>query len=384
MIGSRYPRTSLSIIGLRRKLGPGICWHNPCTRTGWQGRLASALPTHREDCMDVQAARRGAVLPGLPAAAPRLRPTLVAATLSCAIVSAAPPVRGQDLAPRAYLITPLRSSAVTVTYSYNDGNLEFEGTVPITDATGKVSVPSVAYYHSLALLGRSANVVVALPYGVGTFSGTVLGEGRSIYRSGLFDSVLRVSVNLVGGPAMSLAEFRKWRQKTLLGLSLKVTAPTGQYDPTKLINLGANRWAFKPELGLSQRWGHCVLDGYASVWFFTENPEFFSRNAYFPGTQSQTEDPIAAVETHLSYDARPGVWVSLDGNFWYGGRTSLDGVENPATLQRTSRVGVTASFRLNRHQSLKVSYSQGAYVQFGGDYKIASLAWQYSWIGKPD
>jgi hypothetical protein len=160
-------------------------------------------------------------------------------------------------------------------------------------------------------------------------------------------------------------------------------APTGQYDPTKLINLGANRWAFKPEIGLSRRWGNWILDAYGAVWLFTENPEFFSRNQYFPGVQSQTQDPIYAVETHLSYDFRPRLWVSLDGNFWYGGRTSLDGVENPATLQKASRVGVTASFPITRRQSIKVGFADGAYVRFGGDYTIASVAWQYSWISRP-
>ena len=299
------------------------------------------------------------------------------------IVSSAPAVRGQDLAPRAYLITPVKSDAITVAYSFNDGELLLEGAAPITDATGRLNVPNVAYYHSLGLLGRSANVTVGLAYGVGNFEGTVLGEERSIYRSGLFDAVFRISVNLVGGPAMSGAEMRQWRQKTLLGVSLKVIAPTGQYDPTKMINLGANRWAFKPELGLSQRWGHFILDAYGSIWLFTENPEFFSRNEWFPGTQSQTQDPIGALETHLSYDFRPRFWVSLDGNFWYGGRTSLNGVENPATLQKNSRIGVTASFPLTRHQSVKVGYARGAYIRFGGDYDVVSAAWQYSWIGRP-
>ena len=302
------------------------------------------------------------------------------------IVCSATALRAQDLAPRAYVITPVTSNAVTLAYTYNDGNLLFEGTVPISDATGKLSVPSVAYYHSFGLFGRSANVLAALPYGVGTFEGTVFEQQRSIYRSGLFDSVFRFSVNLVGGPAMTLAEIRtrKWQQKALLGVSLKVVPPTGQYDPTKLINLGSNRWTFKPELGYSQRWGHWMLDAYASVWLFTRNPEFFSNNPDFhTGTQSQTQDPIGAVETHVSYDVRPLFWVSLDGNFWYGGRTSLNGVENPRTLQKSSRIGVTASYRLTRHQSVKVGYAQGAYIRFGGDYKIASAAWQYSWIGMP-
>ena len=169
-----------------------------------------------------------------------------------------------------------------------------------------------------------------------------------------------------------------------MGFSLKVVAPTGQYDPTKLINWGANRWAFRPELGLSRRWGHWVVDAYGGVWFYTTNPEYFSHNAFVPGTQTQSQEPIVAFETHLSYDVRSRFWVSLDGNFWTGGRTSLNGVENPATEQRSSRVGVSASFPLTRHQSVKASYANGAYVRFGGDFQVVSLAWQYSWIGRPN
>jgi Putative MetA-pathway of phenol degradation len=290
----------------------------------------------------------------------------------------------QDLAPRAYLITAARTNAVTLSNIFNDGNLLFDGTVPITGATGRLNVPSVTLYRSLGVFGRSANIAATLPYGVGHFKGTVAEAEVDAYRSGLFDSIFRFSVNLKGAPAMSLGELARWRQKTLIGASLKVVAPTGQYDPTKLVNLGSNRWSFKPELGVSHRWGHWVLDGYAAVWFFTRNSDFFSRNAYFAGTRAQTQDPIFAFETHLSYDFRPRLWVSLDGNFWYGGRTSLNGVENPATLQQSSRIGITASVPLTRHQSIKAGYADGAYVRFGGDYRIVSLAWQYSWFGNPN
>ena len=293
-------------------------------------------------------------------------------------------LHAQDLAPRAYVITPLRANAVTLSDVFNDGDLLFEGTVPITGATARLNALSASLYHSLSVFGRSANVAVALPYGVGTFEGEVLGTETSTSRSGLFDAVIRFSVNVKGAPAMPVGEWVKWRQKTLLGVSLKIVAPTGQYDPTKLINLGANRWAFKPELGLSQRWGHWVLDSYGAVWFFTENPEFFSHNAYVSGTQAQTQDPIGVLEFHVSYDVSPRMWISLDGNFWYGGRTSLNGVENPATLQQSSRIGVTASLPLTKHQSVKIGYADGAYARFGGDYRIVSAAWQYSWIGRPN
>jgi len=127
-----------------------------------------------------------------------------------------------------------------------------------------------------------------------------------------------------------------------------------------------------------------VLDGYGGVWFFTTNPEFFSHNAFVPGTQAQSQAPIGSFEGHLSYDIKPRLWVSLDGNFWYGGRVSLNGVEQPDTLRVGSRIGVTASIPLNKHQSLKVSYSDGAYVRYGGNFKNVSVGWQYSWLGRPN
>ena len=218
----------------------------------------------------------------------------------------------------------------------------------------------------------------------GNFRGTVTGAEARAYRSGMLDSAYRVSVNLKGGPAMDVRDFLKWQQKTLLGFSFKVVAPTGQYDPTKLINYGANRWAFKPELGLSRRWGHWVVDTYGAVWFFTTNHEFFSRNQFSPGTNTQKQNPTFAFEGHLSYDVRPRLWASFDGNFWVGGRSSLNGVENPNTLQRNSRIGGTVSVPVSKHQSIKFSYNRGAYVIYGGNYQNVSFGWQYSWLGRPN
>jgi hypothetical protein len=139
-------------------------------------------------------------------------------------------LHGQTLAPRAYVITPTDSNAVTLSWSYFDGGLNFNGAIPVTGATGTYSVPTISYYHSFSIFGRSANVTGVLPYGVGTFQGSVLGTGRQVYRSGLLDFGLRFSVNLKGGPTMAAPEFVKWKQKTLLGVSLIVVAPTGQYN----------------------------------------------------------------------------------------------------------------------------------------------------------
>ena len=304
--------------------------------------------------------------------------------MAAALLSPLQMLRAQDLAPRAYLITPVHGNAITMTYSFYDGSINFNGALPVSDAKGTYTVPIISYYHSFGLFGRSANIVAGLPYGIGNFSGSLSGAEQNVYRSGLLDSVYRFSINLKGGPAMTPQQFVKWRQKVLLGAGLKVVVPTGQYDPTKLINWGTNRWSFKPEFGYSQRFGKWVLDGYVGAWFFTTNHDFWSRNAFYPGTRSQSQNPIAAFETHLSYDFKPRLWVSFDGNYWIGGSTSIAGIENPLTKQENSRLGATAAIPVTKHSSLKFGYSNGTYILYGGNYQNVSVAWQYSWLGRPN
>lgn len=292
----------------------------------------------------------------------------------------------QDLAPRAYIITPVNSNAMTFTWSFYTGGLDFNGVVPVKNGNGTWNVPVFSVYHSLNFFGRSANVTASLPYAVGNFTGEVgeIGE-HSVYRSGLMDFSVRMSVNLIGGPAMKVQQFGKWKQKKILGASLKIVAPTGQYDPPRLINWGINRWAFKPELGYSQRFGNWVLDGYGGVWFYTDNPRFF--NIPYPVPQSKA--PIGSFEGHLSYDFRrfgwlKGMrgWCSLDGNFWWGGIASVYGISKPDTKQTSSRIGGTISLPYSRHQSIKIAYSDGTYSRFGANYQNLQVAWQYSWIGR--
>jgi hypothetical protein len=291
-----------------------------------------------------------------------------------------PALYAQDLAPRAYLITPLHANAVTVTWAFYTGGLNFNGAVPITGATGTYNVPVFSIYHSFNFFGRSANVTASLPYAVGDFTGDVLGNNRSVYRSGLLDFSARISVNLKGGPALQPQQFSKWKQKLLLGASLKIVAPTGQYDPTKIVNWSIHRWAFKPEFGYSQRWGRWILDGYAGVWLYTTNPSYYD----VPVPKPQTQAPIGSFEGHLSYDfPKQRAWASLDGNFWWGGITSLNGIRNLDTKQTGSRLGGTVSIPFTKHQSIKIAYSSGTYIRFGGNYQNLQVAWQYSWIGRP-
>jgi hypothetical protein len=282
----------------------------------------------------------------------------------------------QDLTPRAYLITPVGSNAVTISYTWNDGEVAFDASVPIRDARGRFQTQVLSYYRSYKLLGRSANIVVSLPYATGSFKGDVRGFGAQVRTSGMIDGRVRFAVNLHGGPAVRLNEYLAWREKSLIGASLTAVVPTGQYDPARLINSGTNRWAFKPEIGFSRRWRRSIAEVSAALWLFTANPRFY------PGDARRTQQPMGAVEAHLGYYLKPRLWASLDGNFWAGGRSSLNDVPKQ-DKHRDSRAGVTVSIPFTRHQSVKLSYSRGTYITIGGNYHTISTAWQYSWIAKP-
>ncbi len=168
-------------------------------------------------------------------------------------------------------------------------------------------------------------------------------------------------MNLRGGRAMSVPEFIKYRERTVIGASLTVIVPTGQYDPARLINPGAHRVGFKPELGLTRRLGRWAWDGYGGLWVFTENSSFF------PGNSVRKQNMITSLEFHLGYYLRPRAWVSFDSNFWVGGNTVVNGVENQDRA-RNSRLGGTISMPLSRHNSLKFSASTGAIVRVGGNF----------------
>jgi hypothetical protein len=290
----------------------------------------------------------------------------------------------QDLRPRAYVITPVRWNAVIVSYAFNDGSIFVGSALPITNASGRFSAPALSYYYSFGFFNRSANFTATLPYVVGNFQGEVTGNQQKIYRSGLADSISRFSVNLIGGPAMPTRGFAQWKQKTLLGVSLQVVAPTGQYYPSRLINPGSNRWAFKPELGLSRRWGNWILDAYGGAWLFTANTNYLTSSQFSKDRNTLTQAPIGAIEMHLSYDVKPRLWASVDGNYWYGGETTINGVSKIGTLQANSRIGGTISIPFTKHQSVKFSYSDGELARIGGTFQTVSCAWQYSWLGKRD
>jgi hypothetical protein len=280
----------------------------------------------------------------------------------------------QQLEPRAYSVSPTAVNIVIANYGYSTGDLNFDPSVPIDNGSAQIHNVTAGYFRILSVAGRSANVSAVVPYVWGHLQGNVLGSFTQVYRSGLTDSFARFAINLYGARAMKLKEFASYRQKTNIGASVVVSAPTGQYDPARVVSIGTNRWAFKPEAGLSHafRGTRLILDAYAGVWLYTANNNFQG--------QTRTQKPILNSQFHLSYDIKPKLWLAFDANFYRGGQTTLANVERN-DLQRNSRIGATVSFPLARRNSLKASYSAGAITRIGGNFQTVSFGYQYLWGG---
>jgi len=279
--------------------------------------------------------------------------------------------RAQELEPRAYSPSPSGFNIAVVADTYNFGDLTFDPSVPITDANARINVGVLGYVRTLDLVGRSANLGFALPYAFGHLEGNYLGEPQQIYRSGLGDPRLRLAVNLYGAPAMTPKEFVTRQLKTIVGASLVVGVPLGQYDSTKLINIGLNRWAFKREVGISREFGHWTLEGDAGVWLYTDNTDFYNGH-------TRHQEPLSSLQAHVIYTFKPRMWLSFDANFYNGGQTSVNGVAKD-DRQENSRAGFTFALPVNKQHSLKVSFNRGAFTRVGTNFNSIGVAWQYIW-----
>ena len=299
---------------------------------------------------------------------PRQATVILAAALSLGTPSSP---HAQTMEPRAYANSPIGLNFLIAGYGYLWGDVLVDPSLPIKDLDAEVHSAVVTYARVLDFWARSGTLALQLPYAWLSASGEVEGQPRSVDRSGVGDVTLRVSVNLYGAPALSLQEFRDYRQDTIVGVSLVVTAPAGQYDSERLINIGTNRWSFKPEAGISKALGQWTLEAAAGVTFFTDNDEFLGDNV-------REQDPLHSLQGHLIYTFNPRLWAALDATYYTGGRTSVNGARND-DRQENSRWGATLARTLDKNNSIKLYFSSGVTARTGTDFHGLGMAWQYRW-----
>ena len=279
--------------------------------------------------------------------------------------------KAQDAEPRAYTNTPVGINFLMGGYIYSQGKMAFDPSLSIADAQFHTHTGVLAYVRSLDVWGKSAKFDVILPYSSFSAHGLVSGQPRAREMSGSGDPRFRFSINLFGAPALSVKEFANYQQDLIVGASLQVSAPLGQYDNSKLLNLGNNRWSFRPELGLSKAWGRWTVEVAPSITFFTDNIDFFNGSTF-------AQAPIYLVRGHIIYNFESGMWVSLDGTYLAGGRTTVNGVKGD-NEQTNTRAGLTLALPVNRNDSIKLNASTGITTRTGSEFSAIGAAWQYRW-----
>ena len=288
------------------------------------------------------------------------------------VLTALPCAHAQQMEPRSYANAPIGLNFLIAGYQYSWGDVFVDPSLPIKNADAKVNTILLGYSRVLDFWGQSGTLAVLVPYAFLSANGDVEGEAKSVTRTGFGDLGLRWAVNLLGAPALSLDEFHDYRQDTIVGASLAVTAPTGQYDDAKLVNIGSNRWTFKPEVGVSKALGEWILEADAAVTFYTDN------NDFFPGSNVRHQDPLYALQAHVIYTFNPKLWGALDATYYFGGRTSVNGTVNQ-DLQSNTRWGATLSQSIDVRNSIKLYFNSGVYARTGTDFTSVGIAWQYRW-----
>ena len=280
---------------------------------------------------------------------------------------------GQDLEPRTYSNIPVGLNFLIAGYGYSVGGVVTDPSFPLEDGDVQIHSTVLAYARAVDVWGTSGKFDVVLPFAWVSGTATFRGQPRAREVSGLADPRFRFSVNLYGAPALSLQEFADYEQDLIIGASLQVSAPLGQYDSSKLLNIGTNRWSIKPEVGVSKALGPLTLELDAGVTFYTNNDDFLNG-------MTLEQDPIYAVQGHLIYNVGAGVWGALDATYYTGGRTTVDGVKGD-TLQENTRLGLTVALPVNRYNSIKLYASTGVFARTGSNFNTGGIVWQFRWGG---
>mgnify|MGYP006354742649 FL=1 len=275
----------------------------------------------------------------------------------------------QDLEPRVYANLPKDANVIVGSYGFLKGNVVSDASLPVKDFIISSNNFGVGYMHTFGLANKLARIQVVIPFVLMDGHATVNEERIVGNRTGFGDMRIRLGINLLGSPALGIKEFQAYQQKTIFGVSLVTSVPTGVYYSDKRINIGTNRWGFKPEIGVSKRFKHVYAEVYSGVWFYTQN------NAYL-GNNILKQDPVLSFQGHASYYFKNQMWVGVNLNWFSGGKTEVDDLPAGSVIN-SSRVGATWSMPLTRSQSIKLQFNTGVFRDLGLNYDSIALSYQY-------
>jgi hypothetical protein len=274
--------------------------------------------------------------------------------------------------PRTYTNAPVGLNQLEAASAYAHADASVDTSLVIGGASLDLYGADVAYTHNFGVLGHFAWAKATVPFA--TLRGSVAGTNISGSTTGTGDISLELAGLLIGGPALGAAEFETYEPTTTLGIGLTVTAPTGEYHPNKLLNLGSDRWSFKPELAVSHPFGpeqKWEIDAYINAYFFTDNSEY-------KGVEILRQEPLPGLEGHLSYSFTPSVWASLDARYSFRGETLIDGLAQNDS-QESLVMGTEVNWSPNSHHSLDLVFAKALVHENAPTNTAVTLKYVYSW-----
>lgn len=277
----------------------------------------------------------------------------------------------QELEPRLLTNIPVGANFIGVGYSYATGNALLDPSLPVEGLNAKVNTLVGSYVHAFNFFGRSAKVDVAMPWATGYWKGNYEGSDTSTYRIGIGDLRMRLSVNLIGAPALNPEDYTTYNQKTIVGVSIQIIDPIGTYYSDKVLNLGSNRWTFRPQIGVSHRAGDWLYEAYLGMWIFTQNANFYYGNRL-------TQKPLFTSKVHVVYSFTNGMWGGLGVGYGYGGKTAVNNEPREFNIS-TFRLQGAFVVPFRQQHTVKLKFESGIRLEEGPDFNAVTLAYQYRW-----
>lgn len=278
----------------------------------------------------------------------------------------------QDVEPRRWTPIPLGTHILGAGYSYTSGTVLFDPLLEAEDVKMKAHSLAVTFAQPIKIGSKLGSISLLLPFSVADWDGFLSGVPAGINRTGFSDPRLRASVILVGPPAGNASEIRQYRldnpTDTSLGVSVAITFPLGEYFEDKLINLGSNRFVFRPQVGMIHYWGQWSFELTGSVFLYTRNPDFFNNS-------KRDQRPTFALQSHLVKQFRKGAWISLGAGYGLGGESIINRQPN-GDFRSNLLASASYSFMISQRQGLKLSYIRAeALEDIGSNTNNFLLAW---------
>jgi len=284
------------------------------------------------------------------------------------------PMHSQELEPRSMTNIPVRTNFAMLSYTYAEGSILFDPALSLKDVYAWTNTTVAAWVRSYNFFGMGAKGSIILPAVSGYWKGTYQDEAVSTSRIGIADLRLNFSFNFIGSPALTKSEFREYRQKTIVGFSMQMVLPTGQYFDDKLINLGSNRWAFRPQFNVSHKFGSWYLEYAINTWFYTANDSSFGGNLL-------EQKPLATLKLHGIKSFKKGIWAAVGVAYAYGGRIILEEEERDASISNV-RLGAILVVPVHPQHSFKLTAIYARRFAEGADFDSYNLAYQFMWNRK--